>query len=60
MSYINQFKLIQEKVRKRRPDAKKLLTEVDRKAVERALKRTKGGIPKPIACTYELKSDTLH
>jgi len=53
MGYINQFKLIQEIVRKRRPDARKLLAEVDKKAVERALKRTKEGIPKPITCTYE-------
>ena len=53
MSYINQFKLIQEIVRGRKPNAKKLLAEVDRKAIERALQKTKDGLPKPFACTSE-------
>lgn len=53
MRYINQFKLIQEIVAGKKPDAKKLLAEVDRQAVIRALKKSKGGLPKPFGYTDE-------
>lgn len=53
MSYINQFKLIQEIVRGRKPNAKQLLEEVNRKAVIRAIKKSKDGLPKPFKCTHE-------
>jgi hypothetical protein len=51
MSYINQFTLIQTLMERKTPDSKTLLADVKREAVIRALKRSKGGLPKPITFT---------
>ncbi len=53
MSYINQFKLIQEIVKGEKPDSKKSLTEVDRQAVINALKKNRDGLPKLFRYTDE-------
>jgi len=53
MNYINQFRLIEELVRGNKPNAKKLLSAVDRRAIDRALQKTKNGLPKSIVCTSE-------
>lgn len=53
MSYINRYQLIYSVLRGEPLDSKKLLAEVDRNAVIRALEKTKEGIPKSIECTNE-------
>ena len=53
MNYINRFQLIHEMVQEKPLDAKKLLVNVDKRAVIQALQKTKEGVPKSFKYTDE-------
>ncbi|MBU0763656.1 MAG: hypothetical protein KJ607_02350 [Bacteroidetes bacterium] len=51
MSYINTFDIIHYLLQNQKPDSKKLLAEVDRDTVYRALNNSKDGVPRPFLFT---------
>ena len=53
MNYINTYKLIYGMLTGKKLDSRALLAEVNRKEVEKALSKTKEGLPKPFICTNE-------
>jgi hypothetical protein len=53
VSYINRFKLIEEVVRGRKPNARELLAQVDKQAVVNAIRKSRTALPKSIHCTNE-------
>ncbi len=53
MKYINPLRLLREMVQKKPSDSKKLLADVDRRAVIQALQKTKEGVPKSFQYTDE-------
>lgn len=53
MSYLNTFKLIQCLVKRKKPDARSFLEEVDEDKIIASLKRSKDGLPRPFRWTDE-------
>lgn len=53
MAYINHFLLFEKIIQKKTLDSKKLLSNVDKVSIVRALQKTKDGLPKSFQCTSE-------